>query len=162
MAIIARLFRRMQLDFAPLSELGMTVTGLMLSNFRSASYIAPVFRGDASRAVVRSAVLPLVVLLEQTAKPVARISIKLEGFRCSFRVHCVWVDAATTRGERGFQSNNSRGFGIIFPRGRVITAQLVHQLGCFVLQRTDAPRLAIVQSCSPNLPTREHEQRRQW
>src|SRR4249920_2750205 len=90
--------------------------------FNQLQYIAPIFRGDASRAVVRSAVLPLVVLLEQTAKPVARISIKLEGFRCSFRVHGVWVDAATRRSERGFQSNNSRGFGIIFPRGHVITA----------------------------------------
>src|SRR6478609_10337705 len=127
--------------------------------FNQLQDIAPVFRGDAPRAVMRSAVLPLVVLLEQTAKPVARISIKLEGFRCSFRIHGVWIDAAVTRGECSFQSNNSRGFGIIFPRGCVITAQLVHQLGCFVLKRSDAPRLAIVQSCSPNLPTREYEQR---
>src|SRR5262245_62314960 len=111
---------------------------------------------------MRSAVLPFVVLLEQTAKPVTRITIKFEGFSRSFRVYSVWVGAAVARGKRGFQSNNSRGFSIIFPRRRVITAQLVHQLGCFVLERADAPGLAIVQSRSPNLPTREYEHRRQW
>src|SRR6476661_4053034 len=112
--------------------------------FNQLQDIVPVFGRDASRAVVRSAVLPLVVLLEQTAKPVARISVKLKGFRCSFRIYGVWIHAASTRSERGFQSNNSRGFGIIFPRGCVITAQLVHQLGCLMLQRTDAACFAIV------------------
>src|SRR6476469_5025088 len=112
--------------------------------FNQLQDVAPVFGRDTSRAVVRSAVLPLVVLLEQTAKPVARISIKLEGFRCSFRIHGVWIYAASTRSERGFQSNNSRGFGIIFPRGCVITTQLVYQLGCLMLQRTDAACFAIV------------------
>src|SRR6185436_3358869 len=128
--------------------------------FNQLQYIPPVFRRDSSGAVVRSAVLPLVVLLEQTAKSFARISIKLEGFRRSFRVDDVWVEAAVTRGQRGFQLNNSRRFGVIFPRGGIITSQLVHQLGCFVLQRTNASRLPIIQSRPSNLPTCEHQQRR--
>src|SRR4029434_10760401 len=103
--------------------------------FNQLQYIAAVFGGDSSRAIVCSTVLPLVVLLEQTTKTVARITIKLESFRRSFRIDGVWIDGAVTRGERGFQSNNSRGFGIIFSRRRIIAAQLVHQLGCFMLQR---------------------------
>src|SRR6186713_519104 len=75
--------------------------------FNQLQHISPVFLGDASRAVVRSAVLPFIVLLEQTAKAIARISIKFERFCCSLRIHDVWIDPAVTRCERGFQSNNS-------------------------------------------------------
>src|SRR5436305_6834971 len=98
--------------------------------FNQLEYVASVFRGDSSRAVMSAAVLPLVVLLEQTAKSVTGTGIKLESFRCDFRVDGVWVNAAVTRGERRFQSNNSRGFRIIFPRGGIVITQLVHQLGC--------------------------------
>src|SRR4051812_29352354 len=86
--------------------------------FNQLQHVSPIFRGDVSRAVVRSAVLPFVVLLEQTPKSFPRISIEPKGFCCSFGVYDVWIDRAITRCERGFQSNNSRGFRIIFPRGR--------------------------------------------
>src|SRR5436305_7125954 len=126
--------------------------------FNQLEYVASVFRGDSSRAVVRAAVLPLVVLLEQTAKSVARAGIKFESFRCGFRVHGIWVNAVVWRSEGGFQSNNSRGVRIIFPRGCIVMTQLVHQLGCFMLQRRNAPGLTVIQPRSPNLPTRKHKQ----
>src|SRR5437763_14374469 len=67
--------------------------------FNQLQHVPPVFRGNSPRAVMRSAVLPLVALLEQTAKAVARLDIQIESVGGRLRVHNVWLDPAVAGGD---------------------------------------------------------------
>src|SRR5437764_38619 len=96
-------------------------------------------RGDPSGTIMRSAVLPFVALLEQSAQLVARVAVQIESLGGTFRVHHVRIDSAGARRQRCLHSNCSGSFCVIFSRRHVTTAQLVHQVSGFMLERSDAP-----------------------
>src|SRR5438552_12678911 len=89
---------------------------------------------------------------------VALIAVQLESVRRGFRVYHIWIDPAAAGCQRGLYPNNSRGFGVVFSRGCIVTTQFVHQLGRFMVQRSEALCLAIVNLRSSNFPDRKSNQ----
>src|SRR5881409_2192626 len=60
-------------------------------------HIPAIFRGNFSRAIMRTAVLELVALLEQSAQPLPRIAVESKRVRRCLCINYVWVDLATAR-----------------------------------------------------------------
>src|SRR5437762_2170941 len=120
--------------------------------FDQLQYLPAALRGDSSGTVMCSAVLPFVALLEQTAQLVARVAVQIESGGGTFRVDHVGIDAAGARRERCLHANCPGSFCVIFSWRHVTTAQLVHQISGFMLQRSDTSRLAVIDSRPPYFP----------
>src|SRR6266567_6032093 len=120
--------------------------------FHQLQHVAAVLRGNPFRAVVGSAILELVALLEQSPQSFARIRIESERIRRCLSIDGVWIDIAR---QRCFHSNDPGSLRVVFPWRYIVPAQFAHQFSSFMLQRGDASRLTVIDSDLSDFPSGE-------